>query len=309
MPWTSEELAGWAEDIGLPQESQKAVLDALGNEAVRNKIAEGQLRQSDYDRAMNEQKVQHAKAQEEAEAAKAEHKAKTAELNKWYQTEAPRIDKAAETLRAEQERAVVLETRLRAFGTQYGIDEKELGLSGDPPPSPDLASRTPDLSGFATKDDLAQHLAALRQSPAVAARMVDAAAKHQRLFGKLPENTAAVTDEALEILSKNPADFQGLDAFLAEKFGFVAQEEVLAKAQRDEELDKVRAETREAVLSEVSAAGGQAPIITRDGEGASPVLAHLDNFRPGNSKPVADSPNGVNAAVQAYRDGTYRATP
>jgi hypothetical protein len=306
MAWTTEELGTWAEELGLPQEKREAVLEALDNETVRNRISEGQLRQSDYDRQMNEQKQAHIEAMQAADTSKTENEARTRELNEWYKTEGPKGNAAIQQLQTEREKAVVLETRLRSIGSQYGLEDRDLGLEGTPDPPASNLPAQPDLSGYVTREDFQRAGHAAEQNPAVTARMLDAAAKHQRLFGRLPENTSEVTDEALAILARNPGDFPGVEQFLADRFGFAAQEEALAKTNREKELTDARAEAREAALSEVAATGGQTAVFGRENEDISPVLGNPDRFKPNGNAPIADSRQGIAAAVEAYNKGTYR---
>lgn len=261
-------------------------------------LADGYMRQSDYDRAMNDGKAEIKKAQDELEAANQRLNVEMAEWGK-VQAEGGKVTKAMQE-RADRAEADVLrltQTIQRVAG-EVGLDASKL-LGEITPPQPKPAPAAPDLSGYAKLDDVNTQLGALaNMSLTLPATLFTLAQEHQSLFGS-PLNAQAIVEE-IKSRAETRGNRKSLDPrAIWEELNKVSD---ARKQAEDKRIEKIKSDEfergRQAAISE-SAIPGQTTSPGRH----SPVFGEQGR------KSVLERPQPgqrVNAAAAALRSGKYR---
>lgn len=266
-------LSGLAATGGLSPEDVALLEGKLGNPnivAAIQQLHDGGLRQSDYDRKMNELKAQ---TQREMDRLKGIENG----LTNWQKEAQAKVDEAtrryteATTTRAQYEAA------LRRVATDYGIDVETLLPAAVPPPSPNppaAPARTEPPAEDVTKKFQDQLDQAKRVFPFLPAELYDLGVEHQRLFGEPLSETTKIVQLAVE-QSKPIREVWEETYKVADRRQTVAAE---AQAAHDKQ---VADEAVKAYISKNATPGYQQPI----GGPRSPVLSAFPGKNLGQTKP------------------------
>lgn len=266
------------------------------------KLADGYMRQSDYDRSMNEGKAALQKSQEDLAAASERLNQEMAEWAQLQSSGKTATEKMQKDLESAQAAVATLRARVSHLATQAGIDPvKALEGFDAPPPKPDQ----PDLTGYVKVTDLDTeinkrlgHLATgvLNVPTELAAVQYD----HQQLFGR-PMTAAEVRALTTEIVTrastKNNQKALEPVAVWEELHKVPEAREAKSKKAFDDAVAAAEQRGREAALSEFQVPGstntpGQhAPIFDKARE------SKLQRPQPGQT---------VQTAAAALRSGKYR---
>lgn len=252
----------------------QTVLDSYeegeAREGFLEKLADAQLRQSDYSRAMDEVRAK----EEEAEKKKSEVETWYTQLNTWHTGEQDRI-KALESESAELQ-------RLRSSGT---FDDGD-GEGGTPqPPQPSI-----DTSKFATREDIQRLQGGLvDQGVTLYSALHGYNRSHFEEFGELLDM------EALQAHVRKvgkPIDQGGYDSFVAER------RKEAADADRKTAIEEAEKRGEERALSRINS---EPPYPTSGAPAFGGTLAGLD-------KAAGAENRGVAAAVRNVMDRRQRAS-
>lgn len=297
---TAEELkTALKADVGYTDE-QLAGLTA----PQLQKLADAFMRQSDYDRAMNEGKAELQKAQDELKAA---NDRLNAEMAEWatIQADGGKVTaKMQRDLESAQAKAAALTARVTAIATQAGLDPTKAleGLETTEPPKP----LTPDLTGYIKADQLDAEIN--KRLGGLATGILDVPATiaaiqydHQQLFGKPmtgKEVQAIVTEIKTRASTRgNQKSLDPTDIWSEQHKVPEAREAAEKKRWTDMEA-AAEARGREAARSEMlipgsTAAPGHRSVVF----GEKGRTSSLQRPQPGTT---------VAKAAAAFRAGTYR---
>ena len=269
------------------------------SKAQLEKLAEGYMRQSDYDRLMNEGKAELQKAQSELETA---NQRLNAEMAEWAQVQSgskQATDKMRADLEAAQNRVLLLQQRVTRIATDAGLDVSKAleGIDQPPPKKPDTPQV--DLTGLAKLDDVNQQFGRLAnmalELPAILDDLRD---EHHDLFGKRL-NTQDIVKE-IQARAGTRGNTKTLDprAIWEELHKVPERRAEVEKKKFDDAIKSAEQRGREAALSEQLIPGSQtvpgrhAPVFGEKGRDS--VL----------KRPQPQST--VHAAASAFRSGKYR---
>jgi hypothetical protein len=285
------------EDVGFSDDQ----IAGLSADQLK-KIADGYMRQSDYDRSL-------AESQTTLQAQQAELTAANDRLNNeiaaWAETQAEG-GKITQKMRADMERAEADALKLRhvvtRLATEAGKDPAailaEAGSVVVPPTQP-TTGNPPDLSGYVKSDDLSAHLGSLaRAALHVPATYAYIAREHKKLTGEDIDERGLANE--IEKRANTRGNQKSLDPVAVwEELHGIPEKRTAAEAKRVQDLvDAARAEGRQAGLSEISVPGAHtptgrhAPIFAKDAPASK-----LQRPQPGQT---------VGAAASALRSGKYR---
>lgn len=277
MPKSKEALEQWLEGLKsqgkLDDQKLEAIRSALDTPEVQEYVGSSVLRQEDYSRLV------------------AAAKAKEAEAITFQQSLAD-WKGSAETeyfdMQKKMNDAIAEKDRLEAIAKEY-VPEADLetvrkarGEIVEPVKPVEV-----DLSSYLKMEDAQK---AMIDNLKVQNRLFYLAAQHQKLFGE-PLEDEGLIDRAI-------AANRTLDQEWEDKYKVADKRAELATQAQEAHDAKIREEERTKILSEL-----KLPEI-RDGISRSPVLADFQQ------KPVVadvDKQTGIQAALEAYSKGTYRA--
>ena len=282
-------------DVGFSDEQLAAVTDAQAQ-----KIAEGHMRQADYDRAMNEGKSDLDKAQADLRAA---NDRLNAEIAEWGQVRAgtkASTDKMQADYDKAQQDVLRLQQIVRRVASTAGLDpDKALADAGDIKIDPPKA---PNLDGYVKADDLDSRIN--QQLGALASGMLDLTPElmqlgfeHQSLFGAPLDPRTVVAELKTRASTKGNQKSLNPREIWEELHGVPAKREETAKAKYDADLAAAREDGRRAALSEQAIPGGSTAPGTRAPIFGAERKSALQ--RPQPQQVVRD-------AAAAFRSGKYR---
>jgi hypothetical protein len=301
--WLAEVTA----DGSLSEAERKVVADTLAKDPkVLKRLEEGQLRQSDYSRHMNDLKRQEQTL-----------KATETALNQWKSEAEGKLNAAVAERDALKTTAAQYEANVRAIASEYGLDPAEVsarlkaGLPAiapgtTPPAHQQSGTPTMDTSKFLTREELEKQFQTAQQAfPLLQATIIDLNAEHMRLFGQPLANATELTQKAME-QKRSIREVWEEENRVADRRTQIASEAKAAEEAR------IRADERQKVLSEHSV-----PLASRPGVPHSAVFqlaGQSQQQNGGNATPpvpaalrtAAHENRGVEAAVRAFNEGKYR---
>jgi hypothetical protein len=303
------ETKAWLADLGF---TDAEITDLLPKfDARKAKVEAGQLRQSDYDRRMNEGKAALAQQQQAIADKDAQLNAEMAEWARLKQTDATAAAEQKTRVQQLETEKFQLEQSLKDLATQAGVDPATVlptrtTPGPDPKPAPAAPALPFDPTQVVTFDKLGPIVSLLlNQSPEIYA----ITAEHQRLTGKPlpPEDLAAMVQEMpVRAGKKQPAD---LRAIWEEKYSISDLRRTTAEAAHTAELQaeyqrgQLDARTT-ASLPTAHAPGTVAPIFHHpEGQTAGSKAPGLSEARAAQSARVGRTQRAITAlATGKYRD-------
>lgn len=283
------------DDVGYSEE-QLATLNAT----QLKKLADGLMRQSDYDSALNEEKGKLAKAQADLDA---KNERLNAEMAEWATVQrqggevTAKMQRDMEALQAGRAAAIA---RIQNLAQQAGMDPTKAleGLDSPVPPTPQPTPQPQGLSQADVQRMISESLGGLASGildvPAELATLAD---EHKDLYGKTLDQKAIVAE--IKARASTRGNTKPLDPRLVWEEMHKVPERRREKdlAEREAAIKSARDEGYQAALSErhvpgsTSAPGHRAPIF-----GGKPESA-LKRPQPGGT---------VRSASDAFRSGKYR---
>ena len=290
---TAEAKAFLKSDVGLTDDQLVGYTDAH-----LKKVAEGLMRQSDYDSSMNAGKAELAASQQQLQEASDRL---TAEMAEWGRVQAE-DGKITAKMRGDLEKAqsdvLRLTQTVNRVATEHGLDPDKL-LGGVVPPKVETPPAV-DLSGYVKADQFAQQIDSLANlAVTLPAELHALSVEHQTLFGK-PLDAQAIVKE-LKARAATRGNQKSLDVRqIWEDQHKVPDARAAADKKRfDDAIADAEKRGREAAYSEsaipgsMNAPGKHAPVFHQDRKSA------VNRPQPGGT---------INAAVAAFRSGKYRTT-
>lgn len=260
------------------------------------KLADAYMRQSDYDRAMNEGKA--ALEVERGKLTDAETRLNY-EMAEWGKlTNAEKSNSQAQRQQLEAAQADVLRLRqtIERVGTEHGIDVTKV-LDGAPAPKPTETPKV-DLSGYLSVDDFRTQQAQLANIMLTfPAELFALNQEHQALFGK-PLDAQAIVKE-IQSRANTKGNQKPLDprTIWEEQNKVPEARDTKQKAEFDKAIKDAENRGREAAISEssipgqVTSAGRHSIVFGGERKSALARPQPLDN---------------VSRAAAALRTGKYR---
>lgn len=278
-------------DVGLTDDQLAGYTDAH-----LKKVAEGLMRQSDYDRVIQEGKAEIDTARATLETA---NQRLSAEMAEWAQVQAEG-GRVTAKMRADLEKAqadvLKLTQTVTRVATDAGMDPAKV-LEGVvqvqvPPQQP-----VPNLDGYVKADVLSQHVDGLANlALKVPVELMTLAAEHQALFGKQIDANAIVTELQKRAGTKGNTKSLDLRNIWEEQNKVPEARQVAEKKRWDDAMADAEKRGREAAASEIAIPGSNTP-----GKHA-PVFQQQRQSAVSRPQPGST----VNAAVAAFRTGKYR---
>ncbi len=273
--------------------SEEEAVEAIGKYGSKvDKVAEGFMRQSDYDRSQNEAKAALKKEQDER---------LNVEIADWA-TQAATGQAHTAKQRADLEKAQQAQLRLTQIvtrmATEAGMDPTRLlEEAAVTPVKEEPKPQGPDLSGYVKSEQLAGVLGSMLDLPAELDAIRE---EHRELYGKSLDTRDVMREVKARLSTKGNQKVTDPRAVWEEMHSIPAKREEVSKAKYDAEIRAAEERGAERVRTEASIPG-QAP--------------------PGRSAPIFRSPSGeqrqsvlqrpqpgqtVQNAVTALRSGKYR---
>lgn len=259
------DTAKWLkEDLGFTDEQVKVLLPAM--DPVKEKIANGYLRQADYGRQMNDLKGLQ-------DSLKAKDDQITREMAEWASMQAGDETKATE-LRSQLEKANLerfqLEQQIRRVADEHGLDVAKLLPTNPNPPNPGTpgAPGTPgvpqalDPNKFVPREQFASVMSYMLDVPAELAAIGQ---EHHALTGEYLDTRPLIAELKDRVAKKQPAD---LRVIWEEKHGIKEKREAQATAKHTEEIKAAEERGRQAARSEAMLpnqhpTGHSSPVFTK----------------------------------------------
>ena len=291
----------WLKGIGF-SDVEVAEMQATYTPERMVTIAEGYMRQTDYDRTMDEGNATLATAQADLQAANARLNTEMAEWATYKNDGKDATAKMEKDLESAQTRVTQLTSRITKLATDAGVDPKTIlgDEGGGTPPVGDLK---PDLSGYVKADDL--DAAINKRLGNLASGILDVPAElfqlgqeHQALFGEALDTRPVVAEIKKRAGTANNHASLDPRAVWEEMHEVVAKREEVATAAHDAEIAAAVEKGRQEARSEQAIPGS----ITAPGR-------HAAIFGDGERKSALERPqplSTVNAATSALRSGKYR---
>lgn len=271
------------DDLGFSEEEAKDLLPKFETRA--EKVQSGYLRQSDYDRRMNEGKAELAAANDKLNAEMAEWASLTAS-EKQSATQL-RVD-----LEASQQEVLRLKQSVTRIASEAGLDPTKV-LGTEPPPKKDEPPKGPDLSGYAKRDDV---MGLATMSLTLPAELMAIAEEHRELTGERLDTREIVRE--IQSRAGTRGNQKSLDprAIWEELKGIPAKREEVSTQKFNDAIAAAEARGREAALTEASIPGQQPPgrhAVVFGGQ-----KSKLERPQPGSR---------LSGAIAAMRSGKYAA--
>lgn len=293
------EAKSWLKDQGF-SEAEVTEIEAKFTPEKMAAIAEGSMRQDEFDRVMDEGKAELATSKADLTAANARLNTEMAEWATLKRNGQSASEQQATDLTAAQDRVTQLTSRVTKLATDAGLDPKT--ILGDVEPTKP-ADKTVDMSGYVKVDDLQAEIN--KRLGGLAAGILDVPAElfqlgqeHQKLFGESLDTRPLIAE------IKQRAATQGNQKSLDPRAVWEEQHEVVAK----------REEVAEAAhTAEISAAVERGRVEARSeqsipGSTTAPGR-HAAVFGDGERKSALERPQPlttVNSAAAALQSGKYR---
>lgn len=310
MAFGQTELQEWVKGLEISPEDQKIVLEKLGSEKALPKVGSSIMAQRDYSRSMDELKAEKTRLEEDFKKKVADedraYQNDTNSLLKWKtDTEKVLLDATTAREQAESKLAAV-QAKIKELAPTYAIPESELSSVLTPATTPITRKEDPprdvESGKFVSKDDFNRVVMDYAKLPAI---MVAIEREHLRLFGQQAEmpDFIALMDEA----GKNKLT---LRAQWEQKFKVPERRMAIQKEAHDKEISEAEKRGEESARTKFLAENpGSGVNVRRENQVGSPVLdisrKHAKDGKP-NTEP---SPaRGVEAAIAAFNQGTYRGT-
>lgn len=283
------DLNAWLDDLAaegaLTPEQRASTAAALGNEKVLRRLEEGQLRQSDYSRNMNELK------KKETETTQL-----STQLQQWKNNADQKIAELNSQLENRDMTVAQFQAKMKRIADQaenYGIDLKDLGVSPEEI-SKTVATVVPQPDKFdarvgAIETSLRE---AARYYPLLPAELADLKDDHLALFGE-PLRTRPLMEKLLTEAEAGRA--VNVRKLWEQEFKV---EDKRKQVQESEIQKRIDSEVKKQVTQFQSEnhLPGQRPASLR-----SPVLAAFDHSK------KSDAMSAVDKAVNAFNEGKYAA--
>jgi len=300
MAKTKLEITKWLkEDMGFSDDEIKdqKLVEAFTPRV--DKLSDGYMRQSDYDRVQNEAK---AELKTQSDALIAAQSRLDAEVAEWATVQANGkgvTDKMRTDLDAAQAERLRLEQVLRKTATDAGLNPDDVmkGIVAAPAPKKDDAPPPIDTSKFVTREQYQLLANMALQAPAQLDRIQR---EHFDLTGEYLNPEELVAEVQSRAGTRGNQKSLELRDIWEEKYEIPAKREAKSKAKYDADIAAAETRGREAAYSESALPGG----------GVHPVGKHAPIFAAGaERKSVLQRPQpgqGSQAAVTALRSGKYR---
>lgn len=294
------EAAAWLKEIGFTDDEVET-MKATHTPERMVKIAEGYMRQTDYDRSMDEGNATLETAQTELADANARLNTEMAEWATVQRNGKEASTKMQADLEAASTRVTQLTARVTKLATEAGVDPKTI-LEGLEPVAP-LTVTPPDMTGYVKVDDLEaeinKRLAAVAHATLdVPSTLMGLGNEHQKLFGEALDSDPIIAE------IKKRAATQGNQKSLSprevweELHDVVAKREEVATAAHDAEITAAVERGRQEALSAAAIPGS----TTAPGR-------HAAIFGGAERKSALERPQPmttVNTAAAALTSGKYR---
>ncbi len=293
------EAKAWLAEKGFSAEEVTELLVKF-TPARMAQIADDSMRQSDYDRQLDADKVEMETARAELKTANDRINAEMAEWGRLANE-----GKAATTkMQADLEAAQVAETQLRQrvtkLATDAGLDPAEVLKDLGGAPKPEVTA--PDMTGYVRTDDLAAAVA--KQLGRIPEAILDVPAElfmlgheHQALFGETLDLQALNAEIKARVATPNNTKSLNPRAVWEELHDVGDKRTAVATAKHDTEISDAVERGRQEVRSEAAIPGS----TTTPGR-------HAAVFVP-DRKSAIERPQPlttVTSAAAALRSGKYR---
>lgn len=279
------------DDLGFSEAEATALFPQF--EARADKVGAGFMRQSDYDRSMNEGKAELKKAEDALAAASENLNREMAEWASLTAAEKTAATQLRADLESSQQEVLRLKQSVTRIASEHGLDATKL-LGDSPLPKKEEPKPAPvDLSGYAKVDQIAGLASMALTLPA---ELQQIAAEHQELFGKRLDTREIVKE--LQTRAGTKGNQKSLDprVIWEEMNNVPTKREEVAETKYNDAIKAAEARGREAALSEQQLPGQQQPgrhAIVFGGNRTSKV----ERPQPGQR---------LGAAVAALRSGKYK---
>jgi hypothetical protein len=286
-------------DLGFKAEEITALSPQFQSRV--DKINEGYMRQSDYDRAMNETKAELTQSQNDLAAAQERLNAEMAEWATLTAAEKANATRQRADFEKAQQDVLRLQQVVERVATDAGLDPKKV-LADTTITTP--APKAPSLDGFVKAEDLDRLVneriggfasGMLNLTP----ELMQIAREHEQLFGT-PLDSREIVRE-LQSRAGTKGNQKSLDPrdIWNDLHKVTDKREATAKAKYDSDLAAAEERGRAAARSEMmipgsTAAPGHRSVIFAGEKGRTSVL---NRPQPGET---------VGKAAAAFRTGTYR---
>lgn len=290
----------WLKEIGFTDDDVETMKATYTPERMV-KIAEGYLRQTDYDRTMDEGQAALTTAQTDLAAANTRLNTEMAEWATVQRDGKEASAKLQTDLETAQARSIELTARVTKLATDAGVDPKT--ILGEVEPVTTTKDTKPDLTGYVKVDDL--DAAINKRLGGLASGILDVPAElyqlgqeHQQLFGA-PLDTRPIVAE-IKKRAGTASNQESLDprAVWEELHSVVDKREEVATATHDAEIAAAVERGRTEMASE-QALPGSTTVAGR----------HAAIFGDKDRKSALERPQPlttVNAAAAALTSGKYR---
>lgn len=287
----------WLKDVGFDDATIEQIADKF-TPAQMAKIAEGTMRQSEFDRVMNEGKAEIAKSQREL--AEANDKLNR-ELAEWatVQAQGGTATKAMQdALDKAQADVLKLTQKLTRVATDAGLDPQKILTEVQVTTEPPKAPPAPDLTGYAKSDDVSRSIGQLAEmSLTLPAELQQLAYEHQQLFGTALDTRTIVAE--IKARAGTRGNTKPLDprAIWEEAHKVADKRTEVEKARVDRLIADAEERGRQKGMSETTVPGGHTPTGRHSPVMGAERKSALERPQPGQT---------INAAVSAFRSGKYR---
>jgi hypothetical protein len=293
------EAAAWLKDQGFSDEEIEGMKEQYTPERMA-KIAEGYMRQADYDRTMDEGNAELTTARTDLAAANARLNTEMAEWGTVQRDGKEASIKLQTDLEAAHVRVTELTSRVTKLATEAGVDPKT--ILGDVEVVPPKDTK-PDMTGYVKADDL--DAAINKRLGGLATGILDVPAElfqlgqeHQTLFGEPLDTRPIVAEIKKRAATANNQESLDPRAVWEELHDVVDKREEVATATHDAEIAAAVERGRTEMASEQAIPGS----TTAPGR-------HAAIFGGKDRKSALERPQPmttVNAAAAALTSGKYR---
>lgn len=219
------------------------------NKKQLESLANGYMRQTDYDRQMNDGKAELEKSRGDLATANERLNAEMAEWATLTAAEKSTATKQRADLEKAQGDVLRLRQTMERIGTDNGVDVTKY-LDGAPPP-PKKEDSLVDLTGYAKSDDLNRSVQSLADMMlTLTPDLLQLSVEHQQLFGK-PLDTRDIVKE-IRSRAATKGNQKPLDprAIWEEQHKVPEARTTADKKKYDDAIAQAEARGREAALSE-----------------------------------------------------------
>ena len=218
-------------------------------------LASGYMRQSDYDRAMNEGKAELAKAQGELDAANGRLNAEMAEWATLTAAEKQNATKQRQDLERAQADVLRLRQTVERVGQETGVDVSKY-LEGQPAPVKQPEPASVDLTGYAKLDQLQAANAQLAEMMlSFTPELMQLSIEHQALYGQPLDARDIVKELRSRATTKGNQKPTDPRAIWEELHKVPEKRAEVEKKRFDDAIAQAEARGREAAMSEAHIPG------------------------------------------------------